>query len=85
MATHIIGVRKPAPLGINPTPAPAAAVTTGTFAVVTNALAARMQGWQSNKSKTGNGTAFAVFNTYQKAKAYQNRNKLQLRTTIVQW
>jgi len=90
MATHIVGVRKPAPLGSlaatqKTTIKQLTPVTTGTFAVVTNALAARMQGWQSNKSKTGNGTCFAIFNTMQKAQAYQAAKKLQLRTTIVQW
>lgn len=92
MQTHIIGVRKPVSLGFS---APASktakpAVTQhalqGTcFAVVSNALAARMQGYTANKSKTGNGTMYACYGTYAQAYAHIKARKMQLYASIVSW
>ena len=78
MQTYIVGARKPAQLGkatLASAPVTQASKATKTipqgttFAVVSIALAAQMQGFKSNKSKSGKGTMYACFNTYAKASA----------------
>lgn len=93
MQTHIIGTRKPVNLGFS---APASKIATkqaaqpvlqGTqFAVVSIALAASMQGYKSNKSKSGKGTMYAVYNTHAKAAAHiKARFGMCFYATIVSW
>ncbi len=86
MATHIIGKRMPAQLGINctvPTAVQTQINTANTFYVVSRSFGGAMQGHTANKSKTGNGTLYAVFNSAQKAMAFIKANKMQFYAVMV--
>lgn len=53
----------------------------GTYAVVSNALATRMQGYKHTGSTSG--TVHAVFKTHAQATNYIKLHKIQLQATIV--
>jgi len=83
--TFIVGTRKPVALGLRTTtPNNAPSTTTGNmFYVVSKGFAGRLQGYTSNKSKTGNGTLYAVFATRTQATAHIAKNNMRLYASVV--
>lgn len=90
MRTHIVGTRKPAPLGAykpttkkqppaNPNP------NATQYAVVSKGFATTMQGGKANRSKSGKGTMYALFSTYAQAYQHINANHMRLYASIVAW